>query len=54
MKIWTWLFAASWVFLSSVSSFAGDLPIAARDSYRVAEPSGFTAAAPVGLGKDYD
>jgi len=54
MKIWAWLFAASWVFLSSVSSFAGDFPIAASDSYRVAESSVFTAAAPGVLGNDYD
>lgn len=37
MKIWAWLFAASWVFLSSVSSFAGDFPIAASDSFTISE-----------------
>ena len=53
LKIWTWFIAAFWVF-SSVSSFAGGLPIAQSYSYGAAESSVFTADAPGVLSNDYD
>lgn len=51
LKFWAW-FIAAFGFFSSVSSFAGDLPIA--QSYGAAESSVFTAAAPGVLSNDYD
>lgn len=53
LKIWTWFIAAFWIF-SSVSSFAGGLPIAQSYSYGAAESSVFTADAPGVLSNDYD